>query len=297
MIAISKLVGLAGAPWITQTLTEPSVYLDTWAIRRFAEDPALGARFRAALLARGGTLALSALSLADFVGLSDPRHTEAAGEFIDSLGASLFFIEFDPFKVREREYDVIAGRTRECPAGDCGFLWQFAEPAIYRHQPMGVRAWFAAVHGHRDKLLTQRDELGTTVFKAIDALRARATAEPGIRSDMRQPLRGADRPRATNMLLRVLIADVEADQALPRNPSTGIDLFQSIVPAAYCTYVLIDGAWQPRISRTKEMIASEGFKARVATAYSGRDDGVERFLGELEQPALATRAERTAHAA
>jgi hypothetical protein len=80
---------------------------------------------------------------------------------------------------------------------------------------MGVGAWFAAVHAHRDKLLKHRDELGATVFTAIEALQARAAADPAIRSDMRQPLRGADRPRATNVLLRVLIADLGADRALP----------------------------------------------------------------------------------
>jgi hypothetical protein len=131
-----------------------------------------------------------------------------------------------------------------------------------------------------------RDELGATVFTAIEALQARAAADPAIRSDMRQPLRGAYRPRATNVLLRVLIADLGADRALPRNPNTGIDLFQSIVPAAYCTYVLVDGAWQSRISRAKEMIEAEGFKAQVAMAYSGRDHGVERFLEELEEPSV-----------
>jgi len=221
MIEILRLVGLAGAPWVTQTLTEPSVFLDTWAIRRFSEDAALGARFRVALVARPGTLVLSALSLTDFVGLSDCRHTEAAGEFVDSLCPRIFFIDFDPFKVRQREYDVIAGLTRECPAGDYGFLLHFAEPAALRYHPMGVRVWFAAVHGHRDTLLKHRDELGATVFTAVDALRARAAAEPGIRSDMRQPLRGADRPRATNVLLRVLVADLEANSAFATGPQYG----------------------------------------------------------------------------
>jgi len=31
------------------------------------------------------------------------------------------------------------------------------------------------------------------------------------------------------------------------------------------------------------MIESEGFNARIATAFSGRDGGVERFLEELER--------------
>jgi hypothetical protein len=106
---------------------------------------------------------------------------------------------------------------------------------------------------------------------------------------MRQPLRGADRPRATNVLLRVLIADLEGDLALQRNPNTGVDLFQSIVPAAYCTYILVDGGWQPRVSRAKALIEAEGFKSEIATAYSMRDSGVERFLQELEKALPDTR--------
>jgi hypothetical protein len=50
------------------------VYLDTWAVRLFAEDDlATGDRFREALHRIGGTLVVSDLSLGNFAAFADTR--------------------------------------------------------------------------------------------------------------------------------------------------------------------------------------------------------------------------------
>ncbi len=62
MIEFSPLLGPDGRPLVRQTLTHPAVYLDTWALRTFAESPpALGARFREAVIRARGSLVLSHL--------------------------------------------------------------------------------------------------------------------------------------------------------------------------------------------------------------------------------------------
>ncbi len=95
MIEFMRIVGRDGRPFVRQVLTHPSVYLDTWAIRLFAEDdPALGARFRAALHRAGGTLMLSHPSVGEFT-YDDARPARSAGRYIDTLQPNLFFSMFD----------------------------------------------------------------------------------------------------------------------------------------------------------------------------------------------------------
>ncbi len=63
MIGFPVLLGLDGRPIVMQKITHPAIYLDTWALRLFAEgEPALGQRFRAALLRAGGYLMLLHMS-------------------------------------------------------------------------------------------------------------------------------------------------------------------------------------------------------------------------------------------
>ena len=98
MISFPTLLGPDGKRLVQQTLVHPAAYLDTKAIRLLADDAIMGDRFRAALLEADGTLVLSDLSIGDFTAFGDARHARAAGRFIDSPGANLFFQHFRLFQ-------------------------------------------------------------------------------------------------------------------------------------------------------------------------------------------------------
>ena len=119
MITFPTILGPDGGQLVLQTLTPPAVYLDTWAIRYFAEDnPGAGSRFRTALLRAGGTLVFSDLNIAEFTLFDDPRHARAAGLFIDSLAPHLFFTKFDPFLVMKAEVAIMVRQTDQSAAWD-----------------------------------------------------------------------------------------------------------------------------------------------------------------------------------
>ena len=67
------LVTTPSGPGLGIQPVAPMVYLDHWALRKFADDPELGSRFARAIRARGGTLALSWLNLGEFARVSDPE--------------------------------------------------------------------------------------------------------------------------------------------------------------------------------------------------------------------------------
>ena len=145
MIDFPRILGADGRPIVRQSLTHPAVYLDTWAIRLFAEDnPALGTRFREALKRAGGTLILSDLNMSEFT-FDDPRHTQVAGRYVDTIYPNLFFSHFDPFKVAARENEILRGNRIGSPAGDDDLLRIFAQAADRRGLP-SVYEWFAQMH-------------------------------------------------------------------------------------------------------------------------------------------------------
>src|ERR1700683_4764433 len=75
MINFPKILGPAGRNFVEQRLLHPAVYLDTWAIRLFAEgDASNRGRFRSALLRASGTLVISDLTLGEFASFDDARH-------------------------------------------------------------------------------------------------------------------------------------------------------------------------------------------------------------------------------
>jgi hypothetical protein len=103
MIELLHTLSPLGTRQVRQELVSPSVYLDTWAIREFAENLVLGDRFRSAVLRAQGPLALSDINMVEFTGVSDPSHTQAAGRFVDSLLPHLFLMRCDSTVVIQRE--------------------------------------------------------------------------------------------------------------------------------------------------------------------------------------------------
>jgi hypothetical protein len=282
MIELLQLLGPDERPYVRQSLIQPAVYLDTWAICDLSEDAKIGSRFRDALFEAGGTLVFSSLNFIDFAGMDDPRHMEQAAEFVGSIAPQMFFSHFDPFIVCKREFDVMTGNTKESPAGDPGLLAEFAAAASNSNMRQTVIAWFRAMYRARKSLRADRDGMAQAFFLGIEGLRARIAQEPGVAKDMRQPVRNADRPRSTFALLRVLIAQMEADRSLPKTSNNAIDFLHCVVPAAYCRYVLVDAQWFARLNQAKEQMDVGGITASVAMPYTKRNNGVDAFLTALE---------------
>lgn len=246
MITFPTILGPDGRRLVQQVLTRPSVYLDTWAIRLFAEDdPALGAQFRAALIRAGGTVMLSHLSLAEFT-FDDPRHTQAAGRYIDTLIPRLFSSWFDPFKVINAEVAVMVRQTSDSPAGDADMLRLYANGAEQRGYP-SVFAWFDWMYKDRGNIAAHRDAMAQSLLDGVNGLRQRFDTEPGFAKSALRDIKNSHRPQATQALLRALFYRLHRDPKLVLTINDAIDIGHCVVPAAYCNFVLLDRSWYVRL--------------------------------------------------
>src|SRR5262249_50409258 len=79
----------------------------------------------------------------------------------------------------------------------------------------------------------------------------------------------------TDAILRTLAATFSPDQRRGLTLNDAIDFLHAAVPAAFCDAVLLDGAAWDAVERTRRNLPE------IATAFSGRGDGVEQFLSYL----------------
>lgn len=282
MISFPPILGPDGRKLVSQSLTHPAVYLDTWAIRLFAEDePPLGERFHDAVMSVGGTLMLSHLSFAEFT-YDDPRHALSAGHYLDTLIPNLFFSMFDFSKVLEAEVKRILGQTSENPAGDVDMLKLYAEGAEQRGYP-SVAGWFAHMHSDRARVAASRKAMAQSVLDGVSELRRRLDTEPDFaRSIPREIKNSRCHPRATHALARAVIYQLALDRKLDLTVNDAADLAHCIVPAAYCEFVLLDRGWYARLQDAQRFLKKRGLNAPIARHFTARGGGIVRFLEHLE---------------
>jgi hypothetical protein len=279
MIEFPVILGPDGRPIVMQKNTHPAVYLDTWALRLFAEgEPALGQRFRDALLRVRGTLMLSLLSFGEFTSFDDPRHARTVGAFVDSINPHIFFSQFDPFQVIPAEYSIIAGQRNGTPAGDVRLLDLYAARRTGPPHP-SISDWFD-YSIDRAQYRAEIDEMAQRFLNGIAELRNRFAAEPDFVKLALENVKVSTLPRVTQALLRALIYRLDPKMTLDVNDA--LDIAHCIVPAAYADFVLLDRRWYVRLKDAERFLRSVNIETLIAEQYTQRDGGVLKLLERLE---------------
>jgi hypothetical protein len=279
MIEFPVILGPDGRPMIVQKLAHPAIYLDTWALRLFAEgQPALGQRFREALMRARGTLMLSHMSFGEFTSFDDPRHARTVGAFVESINPHIFFSQFDPFQVIPAEYSTIAGQRNGTPAGDVRLLDLYAA----RHtggRHSGISDWFD-YSADRAEYRVAIDGMAQRFLDGVAELRYRFATEPDFVKLALENVKASKLPRLTQALLRALIYRLDPKMTLDVNDA--LDIAHCIVPAAYADFVLLDRRWYVRLKDAEGFLRRVCIETRIAEQYTQREGGVLKFLERLE---------------
>ena len=141
-----------GALFVVQSFDSPTIYLDHWALRTFADDDGHRLRLLNLIKARGGTLVISHANLAELAGPEDPRHIEAAAAFLESTLPNIYFALFDIQKAiaQERRPRDVAQRL-PAPA-DVELLLAIAEQRPDDLQPFTIATLINLIGSQRHKL-------------------------------------------------------------------------------------------------------------------------------------------------
>lgn len=262
---------------VRQSFGSPTVYLDHWAIRLFSDDRKLQNRLVHALRTKGGTLLLSHISFAEFAVPSDSRHATDAEEFIERLLPNIFFTDFRWDKLLELEQAEPDNARRFWPPADLPQLKLFAERAPAAPLGFTMRGFIALAHANRTAIAAMTAELVQQIKGGIEAARADATYVAKARG-----LQPSDSHPRTVVIMGELMRGFYSDPAAPISDNDVIDMLHAAMPINCCDYVLLDGAWAERVRKMERRIVKSGSAMLLAKCFSKRDNGVERFLSDLE---------------
>lgn len=262
-------------PGVVLQHVSPMVYLDHWALRKFSEDNGLASRLTGILRGRGGTLALSWLNLGEYATVSDSKQRRAAEQFVEGILPSVFCIDVDLAAVDKRE------RARHpLPHADPALALLFLNRG-----GQGLNAFTATglFELYDERLARTKDRLAAEVQKRLKILRQ----THGEDDSFRKAVNHSNHPEAiqattpTRAVVREMAATFFPDLKRAITPNDAIDFLHAANPVRYCDIVLLDGGTADLVERARRKLS--GTCIKMATVFSPRKNGVERFLALLEK--------------
>jgi hypothetical protein len=261
----------------SEQLLSPAVYLDHWALRAVSTSGDLTVRFTHALAMAHGTLVISWANIAEFAG-PDQEAARRAEIFIDGLLPNLFFLSCDPFDVMNLEQAWIAGRSRVSPHAD-----QDLVRVVIGLKPRGVHpvTCLGMLTAVSSQHLDPMERLKRTFVERMGSLREEYLEDGAFRRLVDRSPKDPQDPRGTSVVLREVVAGLLRDRRTTFTENDAMDFYHTIVPVAYCDYVLLDGRWRDQIDRLRRRLegVTKGFP--IAVALSGKD-AVARLVDMLE---------------
>lgn len=267
------------SPRVEQWATPPIIYLDHWALRKLSEDDKLGARFVRGLGLRNGTLALSWLNLVEFGKVKSAEQARKAECFLDSNLPRVFFIEVEPFTVISKENGLFTAGPGAPPPADLEFLKVFAQLKPSSPISLTAQGLFAIMQNPR--VAQGFEGLANTVVSRISSLRDEHGTNPDFRSAVARLPRLQKVQKATRFLVPELVRTLLIDRGTKITRNHAIDLMHAVVPLAYCDLVLLDKHWETQVERVRSRLNKAGVCAPIAKVFSGKANGIDRFLCEL----------------
>ncbi|ESS69201.1 hypothetical protein MGMO_138c00390 [Methyloglobulus morosus KoM1] len=260
----------------------PTVYLDHWALRHISTTEEIRTQFIKRMFDSGGTLMLSWLNLVEFTKVTDRSQTKAAEQLVDELLPNVFFMEIEPFKVIKREDELLAGGVPKPPHADIDFLKTFDELNHNSLYPsFTAQSLFSAFHG--SNIFSEFDNLADMIIGRIEAMRTEFDTDPGLQSIIRRAPKGQFIQQGTRYILRELTRTFLVDRPLKISRNNAIDLLHSVVPVAYCDFVLLDAHWTGQVDKMRTRLAKANLNIPVARVFSKKSNGLNDLLYALKE--------------
>ena len=279
--------------YINQWCAPPTVYLDHWAWIKISKNEILAERFSRALKARNGTLAFSWLNIIEFSKVANEEHARKANELLDAIWPQVFVLYPNFFKVIEQEEKEISGGERFALHGDIETL-----RSILKIRPLTPNSLSPLRTPKLFDLATKTgitfDDNADFLIKHIASWRQDYCNKPEFNSAVNRTPKAKKAEFGTRFIARELLGSFIKDEGLQigkgrRNHA--MDLSHAIVPVAYCEYVLLDNYWASQVELARKRIRDGGGVFPMAKVFSEKEDGLVRFIQDLESVATCQKIE------
>ena len=273
----------AGRPAVMQVMTHPAVYLDHWAIMKFSGEPKLAMRFTNALKSSQGTWAISLSNLMEFIKMTDESQAVQFEKLIELALPNIFFIDFDPFDVMERECVMLQGGSQAAPYGDVSFLGIFAAKPPDTPRPFTAKNLVTVIIKQSGQLQNNLEILKDTIISKTQLMREQMLVDKQFEKSVKGSQKSAKVHR-TWFFLRELLRNLLLDKTKVVRSNDAMDLLHAIVPITYCDFVLLDAQWEDRVKAISKRLIDQNIEIKLADIFSDKEGGsrLEQFFGHLE---------------
>jgi hypothetical protein len=235
-----KVTKTASGVTIELASRQPMVYLDQWALYRFATNARLRRRFLDALDGRG-TLLFSWMNINEIATTSTDTSKRISG-FLHEIGENWLPLEMNPYRVMQKEDAYTPGDASPC----------LSESLVKEYYPhvhgkpltLGRMVELAAKEG--DGARRQLGQLKDTVLELTKKVRSKEKANPGWAARTYEA-RPFDAAKPTRFVYAGLFRELATNRGWTLTPNDGIDLFHCMVATAYSDMVLLDEPWTKRV--------------------------------------------------
>ncbi len=257
---------------VTQINTNPSVYLDHWALRMISSSREMRDRFCNALIKRDGMLEISWMNLLEFSGVSDLSQVEDVENFLDTLSPKhIGFINVEVQVVIELENKFLRkDHDLKDPHVDYELLKEFAKFRKRKSlNPCSFKGFFFELSNHRKKSNEQRKSFLKNLSEKLPGFRERAQ-QPEYQKKLN---RIAESNKAVQHSTRYIFD--ELGKYILRNgikieSNDWCDIHHLIVPMAYCDLVLVDQRWNEISKQVSNRLRNAGHDTAMADIFSKR---------------------------
>jgi len=292
-LVITPFCAPNGEPTFAASVNGIAIYLDNWAIKALAKgDTTLRQRFVVAL--RNGADIL--FSIAHAIEILGPQGASSVAfkTFLNEVGSHWYPLEFNVFKVMERE---AAGMPPDKCCVDEELLRAYFTNRTSGHTPgsglvidlseqffkLGTFVdWLAP---RRDYFRQKNEELDNILHDRMGLLRAKFKQDPG-RLDKDQPQPKFHPTRAATFACVGLMRDLISDRGYQIKKGDGIDFFHAVMASAFSTFATLDKQWKRRVENLPKPNGSPRIYYEPELGEMVHD--IEAALGQLKEPGKAS---------
>jgi len=260
---------------IDQIAYPPTVYLDTWAFCNFLTDKTLSRDFINILNKLNGTLCFSIISLIEIVNRKDQKQIKDISIFIDSVEGA--FIDFNIYRVIKKE-KIFKNEKMFFKISPCADI-ELLDWIANSHKSKGPPKVSEVILAYQKDLKSGkiiRENWEKSLFPIIERARNNANSLSNAKKRFRRQKEKANTCKfpCTEFLMETCIDYIVINENMKMPDKEWRDIFHTIVPVAYCDFVLVDKKWLNFIKLT-------GLEyPQIAKVYTQRN--LSEFLKDLE---------------
>jgi len=236
---------------LTETLGQPTVYLDNWALNDIATANALCSRFVSAMTRKSGTLRISVSNIVELLKQTDSAQVKQILHLIDAVDTGFINVNFGEV-IRQENRLLIDPTECENPSREFTVIYNYLL-ALQWPEVWSIADIVQHVLANSDnRVFLQSYGSFADKMKAFFSVH-RANPEYMKKEVARSYSGRQQKPKyctATRELVTHSFDFIIQNREMNMPAKEWHDLYHTIVPVAYCDIVFVDGRWADFVSQS-----------------------------------------------